>query len=319
MTFTDNTEVHARTLTAMFDTRDAADRAVKDLENAGIPREHIRLHGGRTTVGTSDTTATGGESFWDSLKDLFMPEEDRHAYAEGLRRGGYLVTVEADEANYNHVLDILDQEGSVDMDERESTWRSEGWTGYQTSSGSGAALSSAGSYTETATTPAVGATGATAAGLGVAGAQSSTAASTMGKDEVIPLYEEQLKVGKRDVSHGRVRLRSYVVETPVNEQVSLHSESVQVERRPVDRVVGAGEAVFQDRVIEAEERAEEAVISKTARVTEEVSLRKTAEDQTKTVSDSVRRTEVEVDDDRTGHGLAKTTETVPGTTASPKI
>ena len=76
---------------------------------------------------------------------------------------------------------------------------------------------------------------------------------------MVPGYEEQLRVGKRDVSHGRVRIRSYVVETPVNEQVRLHSESVQVERKPVDRSIAAGDALFQDRVIEAEERAEEAV------------------------------------------------------------
>jgi uncharacterized protein (TIGR02271 family) len=76
----------------------------------------------------------------------------------------------------------------------------------------------------------------------------------------VPVYEEQLRVGKRDVSHGRVRIRSYVVETPVNEQVRLRSESVQIERKPVDRPVAAGDALFQDRVIEAEERAEEAVV-----------------------------------------------------------
>ena len=62
------------------------------------------------------------------------------------------------------------------------------------------------------------------------------------------------------MNHGRVRIRSYVVETPVNEQVRLHSESVQVERKPVDRPIAAGDALFQDRVIEAEERAEEAVV-----------------------------------------------------------
>ena len=79
---------------------------------------------------------------------------------------------------------------------------------------------------------------------------------------MIPVYEEQLRVGKRDMSHGRVRIRSYVVETPVNEQVRLRSESVQVERKPVDRPVTAGDELFQDRVIEAEERAEEAVLAK---------------------------------------------------------
>jgi len=112
------------------------------------------------------------------------------------------------------------------------------------------------------------------------------------------LVEERLRVGKRDVNHGRIRIRSYMVEIPVNEQVSLREEQVQIERRPVDRPASAADNLFQDRVIEAEERVEEAVISKEARVTEEISLRKTSEQRNQTVSDTVRHTEVEVQDDR---------------------
>ena len=143
------------------------------------------------------------------------------------------------------------------------------------------------------------------------------ATSTSGTDEVVPVYEEQLRVGKRDVSHGRVRIRSYVVETPINEQVNLRNESVQVERRPVDRPVAAGEALFQDRIIEAEERAEEVIISKEARIKEELTLRKTSEDRTQDIHDTVRHTEVEVQDDRgdrdvTGAGGARGAAGVSG-------
>ena len=137
------------------------------------------------------------------------------------------------------------------------------------------------------------------------------ATASAGTEEVVPVYEEQLRVGKRDVSHGRVRIRSYVVETPVNEQVRLHSESVQVERKPVDRPIAAGDALFQDRVIEAEERAEEAVVGKETRVKEELTLRKTAADRTQDISDAVRHTEVEVQDDRGGR-LASSASEVSG-------
>ena len=106
------------------------------------------------------------------------------------------------------------------------------------------------------------------------------------------------------MSHGRVRIRSYVVETPVNEQVRLRSESVQVERKAVDRPVAAEDALFQDRVIEAEERAEEAVVAKDARVKEELTLRKTTDDRTQDISDTVRHTEVEIEDERGGRSLA---------------
>jgi uncharacterized protein (TIGR02271 family) len=130
---------------------------------------------------------------------------------------------------------------------------------------------------------------------------SNRAARTRGtaEDQVIPVTEEQLKVGKRDVSHGRIRVRSYVVEEPVQERVNLHEERVQVERRPVDRPATGDEKLFQNRTIEAEEHAEEAVVEKRARVKEELTVRKEQDQRSKVVSDNVRRTEVELEDERT--------------------
>ena len=87
---------------------------------------------------------------------------------------------------------------------------------------------------------------------------------------------------------------------PVTETVRLEEERVEVDRRPVDRP--AGEDVFRDRTIEAEEFREEAVVQKEARVVEEVGLRRSHDSHEETISDTVRRTEVEVEDDRTGLG-----------------
>ncbi len=63
-----------------------------------------------------------------------MPDEDRHLYAEGLRRGGFAVAVNTDSAAYDHVIDILDRDGAVDMEERAAGWRDEGWSGTPASS-----------------------------------------------------------------------------------------------------------------------------------------------------------------------------------------
>jgi uncharacterized protein (TIGR02271 family) len=232
---------------------------------------------------------------------LFLPAEDRYAYAEGLRRGGVLVSVRTEESDYERVLEILDRDGAVDLDKQEASWREEGWTGYP---GEGAAASTAASVASQRDV------GAVSSSKTAGSPRMATAAA--GTEQVVPVYEEQLRVGKRDVSHGRVRIRSYVVETPVNEQVCLHSESVQVERKPMDRPIAAGDALFQDRVIEAEERAEEAVIGKETRVKEELTLRKTAADRTQDISDTVRHTEVEIQDDRGGRSLAGTATDVGG-------
>jgi uncharacterized protein (TIGR02271 family) len=298
MTDIDRNDVHTRNATAYFETRAAADAAVSDLVAAGFPREQISVAG---TGASGATGTTDNRSFWEELKDLFLPAEDRYAYAEGLRRGGFVVSVRTEETEYERVLEILDRDGAVDLDKKEASWRGEGWTGY--SDEEAAASAPAGMDSQT---------NLSAMSLSETAAAPRRAAATAGTEEVIPVYEEQLRVGKRDVSHGRVRIRSYVVETPVNEQVRLRSESVQVERKPVDRPVAADDALFQDRVIEAEERAEEAVVAKDARVKEELTLRKTTDDRTQDVSDTVRHTEVEIEDERGGRPLTGTATDVGG-------
>ena len=336
MTDLTTTDVHSRTITAFFDTREAAQRASDDLVAAGIPQRHIRLtEGGQT--GTATTASTGEKGFWDELKDLFLPDEDRYGYAEGLRRGGFLLSVKADEAMYTQVVDVLDRDGAINMDEREASWRRSGWTGYETgAAGTGYETGAASAGYSTISSASTGSgSSAGSLGTGTGGLSQSTAslASTTtgsaateraapvdtlqsGRDEVIPVYEETARVAKRDVNQGRVRIRSYVVETPFSEQVNLRQEQVQVERRPVDRPISASDAVFQDRVIEAEEHAEEAVITKEARVKEEISLRKTVQDQAQTLTDTVRRTEVEVEDQRSGRGLGATGAYSGGTDTS---
>jgi uncharacterized protein (TIGR02271 family) len=208
------------------------------------------------------------------LSRLSIPGVDRATFDEGIRRGGAVLHAQVPDHQFDAAADVLERGGAVDIDEREAAWRKEGWTGAaaQPTSGHGAATGTA---------------------------------RTGGGEERIPIVEERLSVGKRETAHGRVRIRSYVVETPVQEQVTLHEERVQVERRPVDRPVAAGDDAFRERTVEATESAEEAVVSKEARVTEEVVVRKTAEERTETVSDTVRRTEVEVEDERGRTGASE--------------
>lgn len=175
----------------------------------------------------------------------------------------------AEEVHSSRVIDILDDEGTVNLDERETTWRKEGWSGR---------------YTPDLNT---GLTGdRRPAGAGSASAR--TGSVTSEREERIPIAEEHFNVGKREVNQGRVRVRSYVVERPVHEQVSLRDENVSVDRRPVDRPLTGNEDGFRERTIEAQGKREEAVVNKQARVTEEVVVKKDANQRTETVSDKVR-------------------------------
>lgn len=294
-------------LTAFFDTRAEADAAAERLRAIGVPAAGIRITGGE---GFADRApeAYQERGFWASIADFFFPDDERATYAEGLRRGGFIVTVShVPPDRHDEAVDILEEEGSVDLDERSGAWRAEGWDEtVSTASRSDDALGTAATAGMAGTAAAAAsATGAMktedekATAYDVDRLAATARTGTRDEDsEVIPVMEESLRVGKRDVNLGRVRVRSYVVETPATEDVTLREEHVTIDRRPVDRPLTGDEAAFRDRVIEAEEHAEEAVVSKEARVTEEISLRRTAEEHTETISETVRHTEVEIEDER---------------------
>jgi uncharacterized protein (TIGR02271 family) len=116
------------------------------------------------------------------------------------------------------------------------------------------------------------------------------------RSTAIPVVQEELKIGKREVQRGGVRVFSRVVETPVNESVNLREEHVSVERRPVDQPISTADATaFKEQSIELREKAEEAVVQKSARVVEEVVVGKEATQRKENISDSVRHTEVQVE------------------------
>jgi len=117
-----------------------------------------------------------------------------------------------------------------------------------------------------------------------------------GGEVKIPIVEEELRVGKREVEQGGVRVNTRVEETPVNEQVTLREETVDVHRKPVDRPVSDADMTnFQEGTFEVRERAEEAIVDKQARVVEEVHIKKNVDERTENIQDTVRRTDVDVD------------------------
>ena len=123
----------------------------------------------------------------------------------------------------------------------------------------------------------------------------STGAEPIQGAVAVPIIQEDLVVGKRAVDQGGVRVYRRVVEIPVEQSVNLREEHVTMSRRPVDRAVTESDAAFGDRKIELTETAEEAVVSKNARVVEEVLVGKQGSEHTETIHDTVRKTEVEVE------------------------
>lgn len=120
------------------------------------------------------------------------------------------------------------------------------------------------------------------------------AASTTGNS--LPVIEEDLQVGKRVVKTGGVRLHSRIIERPVEEHLRLREEHVYVERNPVDRAVSPTDLdAFQEGVIELREQAEVPVVAKEARIVEEVRLTKEVTERDEVIRDTLRNTDVEVE------------------------
>ncbi|HEY0626220.1 MAG TPA: YsnF/AvaK domain-containing protein [Allosphingosinicella sp.] len=121
-------------------------------------------------------------------------------------------------------------------------------------------------------------------------------------EERIPIVEEELRVGKREVTRGGARVHSEIREVPAEASVNLKQERLDVERRPGERFLSDAEVyaggLLKRRVIELSEMREEPVIEKRAFVREELVVRKTVEERTETVRDTVRRTEVDVEEIR---------------------
>jgi len=140
----------------------------------------------------------------------------------------------------------------------------------------------------------------------VYGEEATAHASTGGDaatEEVVPVVQEKVAIGKRVAEHGRnINVTSRVVEDRVSEDVHLRQENVSVEKRPVNRSVSSAdaEALLQGQTVSMTERGEEVVVGKQAVVTDEVVIKKTAGDRVEHVEETARRTEVDVDIDEDG-------------------
>lgn len=289
-------------IVAMYDTRAEADAA----------RQAVMSHDPSARAEVVDRTADGANAgvnseggntgFWGSLKGLFAPDEEVHGYAEGVRRGHALLVIHPTPGTRETIIDAIEATNPVDFDAKLEQWRSAGWNNIQADRASSNANLTSDVATDTdLTSVAAGTRPKPAPGIASkssAVAPSSQPMATGVDDGKISVVEERLRVGKRDVDRGSVRVRAYVAERPVEEKVTLHDESITLNRRPVNRPLENGASAFREQTIEVVAHGDEAVVAKEARVVEEIDVHKQVADRTETVRDTVRHTEVEIDDQR---------------------
>ena len=254
-----------------------------------------------------------------ALTHAGVPEEDAHYYAEGVQRGGTLIMINAPDDRAQRAYEIIEDHGAVDIEERAAQYKQAGWTGFNPNAQP--VVANAKQVVETTTT--------TTAAAPVSQprpvvqqpqpqprpVQQAQARQLQG-EEVLPVVQEELAVGKRAVRRGGARIFTRLTEQPVEEQVTLHDEKVTIDRQAVSRPVSQADLVaFKDGVIEVTATGEEAVVSKQARVIEEVRVGKEVSERAETVREQVRRTDVEVEQIPAGQATTTAT-TVTGTTTT---
>jgi stress response protein YsnF len=221
------------------------------------------VRGGFRSEGIDTITreeADRGIDLMDRLSRFGVPADDARLYQEGIRQGGTLVALVTDDAHADRAADIMNTHGAKDI----------GHLIGQRQQMAGAAPS-AQPTTHPTTQPAAG-------------------------EARIPVVEEKVKVGKREVETGGVRVSTQVSEKPVEEQVRLHEEQVKVERRPADRPASPADISKQPgQTIEVRETREEPVVQKEARVVEEVVVGREAHERTETIHEKARRQDVQVE------------------------
>src|SRR5450830_1506606 len=307
------------TLIAVFDNRNDAQAAKDELYAAGFSGAEIRQNeaAGTSPAGSPGTATqqndTGfGAGIRHFFADLFGADDTQGSrYADAVARGQHVLTlVTISEQEVERAADIVERHGPVDIDEEAS---GQSLTGAQlaggTAAAAGAGLSAGMSQQSAGSSNVQGSVGGQSSVQG--GTQTGMQGSQQGSQQraegtVLPVVEEELRVGKRQVQRGGVCIFQRVVETPVHESLTLREEHISIERRPVDQPISAAEvASFEDKSIELRETAEEAVVEKSARVVEEVVVGKQVSEHEQQIADTVRRTEVEVE--QLGAGAASTT------------
>lgn len=247
----------AMTVVGLYDDETTARKAATSLRDNGFKDAwiHIEAHGADETTSRRDGNLVG------TLTSVGVPNDEAQFYAEGVRRGGSLLILEAPEDRADRAAELMNVHKPITRREREADWRERG--GYTSDEAERERTRSR-------------------TGMG-------------GREERIQEGKEELHVGKREVESGGVRLHKRVKERPVEETVNLREEEVDVERRRASRTTPSDGDMFEEKTIEMRERREEPVVEKETKVTGEVVARKQSREHAETIRDTVRETEVDVE------------------------
>ena len=261
------------TIVAVFDTREHADAAVKALRAGGFANADISIFDEDRLASGKKALAAGVKEagLWQRLFGDDVYEHEAAVYHQTIERGGVVVSARVMDNEVAHAIAILDLHRPVDVHDRAVT------TGIAPAAHVEAVEKKI-----------------DAVPLAVAQKVAVTPKLAEVHDGILRLAEEQLQVGKQMLETGRTRVRRYVTEREASADVTLHDEHAEVLRKAITDPKYIGVIDWADGEIEVIETAEHALANKTARIVEEVSLKKVGTDRVETVKDKIRRQQVEI-------------------------
>jgi len=313
--------MHGYNLVAVYPTLEEARRVSDRLLAEGVNAADVRLTDAAMTSGTSDVPREphreGG--FFDWLFASDVPDYDRNRYSRYLNENRVAVSVRAvDQHWHDRILAIMEEFNPIDIDDDgHSVTHERAATGISASPATSAQTAGTTASTNVGTTG----TYHTASARTELGATARTDMQTRARtdmsrerEEVIPVVKEELEVGKR-ATERRYRVKTYVVEHPVEKQVTVRDERVEIEHRPISRTGDL--RMPQEREIEVVERHEEPFAEKRVTGQEEIVVRKEVVERPETVRGTVRETKVDVEKEPADTAARTTTDTTtdrtPGT------
>lgn len=275
-------------IVTMFNTVAQAEGAKRSLLKAGFPDSDIDILSGERLE--SEGHAVRHPGLWQRLFGDTVDDEQAGVYDDALESGGVVLSLRADEDQLPRALTILDAHDSVDFSRRNNPDYTD-----TTGSVSDAAPSTNPIFTGERDDVLTASQGAASPTGNESRPLRTSLTGDESEEEVLRLAEEQLEVGKRLVSEGSTRVRRYTVTDEVSEQISLREQHADIFRRSINEPAHVGDVDWSEKTVEVAETHEQPVINKTAQVKEEVVVRTDANERVETVSDTVRRQEVDID------------------------
>jgi uncharacterized protein (TIGR02271 family) len=262
------------TLVAVFDSPEHAEAAVEALKAGGFHEDDISIFDNdRLTAGNRKIAKDVREAgLWHRLFGSDLYKHEAAVFGQTVDRGGTVLSLRVLDSEVAHATGILDLHRPIDVHDRAVT--------------SGVA---------TAATVDTAAKAIAEVPVAVQQKVAITPKIADTHGEVLRLAEEQLQVGKQMIETGKTRVRRFTTERDVSADVTLHEEHGEILRRAVSEPVKIADLDWSDRSIEVVETTEQALVSKTARVVEEVALDKIGTDHIETVHEKLRRQQAEIE------------------------